>query len=507
MSFKRHKKLKSGQTAVYEVTSYWDSEKKQSRCSSKYLGLLDDQNLLVSKGKSKRGPRKKEKVFLEREKLILDFGNGFWVYEFIKKSSLFRFLEPILAKIPALISLMVYRICQSGPMYNAQEWRQGNAISFLEKNVSLSSQDISRYLTYLGHEEVQRVFFKSYLHKDNLGGSKNIIIDATSLQNSIHSEFNAWGYSDGHVDQQFRFHFVVDQIRKMPLFYRFVPGNISDVSTLQTTLQQLEELGLKQNFALLDAGYASEENIKDLRVRQINFLMRLPAGRSLYKKMVLKHAHEMESLKNSVIFGSRSLFIKKFKVDDLYGAEGYIYMVLDPDRKAKEIQKVIHKSQQDKKVKKSSEKNKTPEELKKAEKIVFKIEENNKYAFLNAGIFMLISSQEIEINDVLSAYYTRQSIEQIFGFSKDNLDILPIRCHNNETIQGYFFLQFLLLVVYIGLRETIKEKYTVEQAIIIMRALKCKVYDNKIVISEATKMQKEIFEAAEILVPSLVMGI
>ena len=91
------------------------------------------------------------------------------MYEFIKKSSLFHFLEPMLVKVPALISLIVYRICQSGPMYNAHEWRQGNAIFFLEKNISLSSQDISRYLAYLGKEEVQRKFFKSYLHKDNLG--------------------------------------------------------------------------------------------------------------------------------------------------------------------------------------------------------------------------------------------------------------------------------------------------------------------------------------------------
>lgn len=498
MSFKRHKKLKSGRTAVYEVNSFWDSEKKQSRCISKYLGLLNDQNLLIPKGKSKKGPIKKEKGIQENEKLILDFGNGFWVYEFIKKSSIFHFLEPILVKVPALISLIVYRICQPGPMYNAHEWRQGNAMSFLEKNISLSSQDISRYLAFLGQEEVQRNFFKLYLHKDNLGGAKNIIIDATSLPNSIHSEFSAFGYSDGHVDQQFRFHFVVDQIRKVPLFYRFVPGNISDVSTLQTTLNQLKELGLQQSFALLDAGYASEENIKYLREREINFLMRLPAGRSIYKTMVLNHASEMESLENTVVSGSRSLFVKRFKIEDLYGKQGYIYIALDPDRKAKEIKKIMQKNQQDQK---DIEKNKYPE------KIIKKMDEKNKYSFLEAGIFMLISSQEIESQDVLSAYYTRQSIEQIFGFSKDDLDILPIRCHSDETIQGYFFLQFLLLIVYIGLRETIKGKYTIEQAIIIMRALKCKVYENKIIINEATKIQKEIFEAAEILVPSLIPGI
>ena len=71
MSFKRHKKLKSGRTAVYEVNSFWDSEKKQSRCITRYLGLLNDQNLLIPKGKSKKGPIKKEKGLQEKEKLLL----------------------------------------------------------------------------------------------------------------------------------------------------------------------------------------------------------------------------------------------------------------------------------------------------------------------------------------------------------------------------------------------------------------------------------------------------
>lgn len=93
----------------------------------------------------------------------------------------------------------------------------------------------------------------------------------------------------------------------------------------------------------------------------------------------------------------------------------------------------------------------------------------------------------------MQVYYTRQSIEQIFGFTKDDLEILPIRCHKQETVRGYLFLQFLLLIVFIGLRKKLQEHYTVEQAIIISRAPKCKVFSNKILIQDLTKQQTKLF--------------
>lgn len=178
---------------------------------------------------------------------------------------------------------------------------------------------------------------------------------------------------------------MVDQISKKPLYYRYVPGNISDVSTLNNTFAELKALGVKCSFALIDAGYCSEENIGLLRKHEIDFLIRLPAGRKLYKDMVKNHGAELENLQNVVKFNKRSLFVKSYKVEDLYGAPGYIYMILDPNRKAKALSKLIE------------------------ERCLQKKEEHDdakdNLAFANAGIFMLISSKEIEKQDVLGAYY------------------------------------------------------------------------------------------------------
>ena len=60
----------------YEVTSYWDSKKKIPRQKGRYLGVVDEERGIIERRKQ-RG-----------EKLILDFGDSFTPYEFIKKIKL-----------------------------------------------------------------------------------------------------------------------------------------------------------------------------------------------------------------------------------------------------------------------------------------------------------------------------------------------------------------------------------------------------------------------------------
>jgi transposase len=393
-------------------------------------------------------------------------------------------MKQIVERYPELLLLMTYRICKPGAMYNCQLWLDGSILSSLHKTVKLSSQDISKILMYLGKESVQRNFFNLYL-KTNTQNGTNVIIDATSLPNKINSEFSAWGYSDSGIDFQFRLHCVVDQKTKKPLFYRNVPGNISDVSTLQATIEELSSLGVKHAFALVDSGYCSEENILLLRKAKIDFLTRLPAGRSLYKNLILNHTDNLETVDHTYQYGKRALFIKRLKID-LYGADGYTYIVLNPNKKAKDLEALINSKNYEK-------------ELSKKEK---KLE---LHQFKKAGIFILISSKEIDLHDIMDAYYTRQTVEQVFGIAKSDLELLPIRCHSNSTIRGYLFLQFLLLIIFLEMREKLNEHFTVDQALMSLRTLKCKVYDNKIIVQEKTKIHKKIFELAGIQPESILV--
>ncbi len=478
MSFIRKKKNKTGKVYAYEVTATWDSVKKQSRSTTKYIGVVDDSGEIIPKGAKARATKVKP---YRNEKLIQDFGNGYLISELIKKSAIYEPLQEVINSYPELISLMTYRLCNPGSMYNCDLWLSDNILSTLNPKINLSSQNISKLLEILGQESLQRDFFMKYLNQGKVG-DKNIIIDATSLPNEISSDFNAWGYSDGGIEKQFRFHCVVDQDNKKPLFYRYCPGNIADISTLETTLDELKMLGFKNNFALLDSGYFSEDNILLLYEQKIDFLTRMPSSRKLYKQIITDELQGLESLENATLYGKRSLFIKTVKTD-LYGKEAYVYIILDPTKKAKDINNLVSEVS----LSKNSEKR--------------DIEQDN-FNFGKAGIFMLVSSKLLPKNEVMSSYYMRQSVERVFGFAKADLDLLQIRCHKEETIRGYLFLTFLLLIVFIELRKLLDTKFTVEQAVMIARQLKCKVFDNEIIVQELNKQQKQIFDLCNIIVPA-----
>jgi len=94
----------------------------------------------------------------------------------------------------------------------------------------------------------------------------------------------------------------------------------------------------------------------------------------------------------------------------------------------------------------------------------------------------------------------------LFGFSKDDLKIVPLRVHSEGVLRGFLFLQFLALIAFIQIKKKIGKEYTVEEVMLAMRNLKCKVYDNELVVQELTKQQKEIATLFGFLMPKT-MGI
>ena len=91
------------------MTSHWDKEKKQSRSISKYLGPVDSETKEITKFSKK---------ITEKENLIVDFGDGYFLYQFIKNANIYPFLATLFETTPALFPLIMYRLCMQSPMYN-----------------------------------------------------------------------------------------------------------------------------------------------------------------------------------------------------------------------------------------------------------------------------------------------------------------------------------------------------------------------------------------------------
>ena len=152
---------------------------------------------------------------------------------------------------------------------------------------------------------------------------KGVILDTTSLPNQIHIPLTAWGRSGEEIDKQIKFLLVVDKLNSEPLFFRLLPGNIVDVSALSNTIAELEKYGLKELYTCLDAGFFSEDNIKEMYEKKIDFLTRLPSSRCLYKELIKEECGNIEAYANAVRYGERGLFVKQKEVE-LFGNKAYI---------------------------------------------------------------------------------------------------------------------------------------------------------------------------------------
>lgn len=469
MSFIRYKKFGNIEYA-YEITAYWDSKEKKSRQHSKYLGIVVDKEAKIFK--------KKEKKQLKEEKLILDFGDTFILNEFMKKTTMRDFFFKVFGdRTEYLLALIYYRLCYPSAMMYAKTWYQGSYIRIISKDIDLSSQRISDFLKAIGDEHLQREYFNNHISlfaKTNEG----IIIDATSMPNQIHFPFNNWGYNDGGIDKQIRLLFVIDKKTSLPLYFRYLPGNIVDVSSLTTTIEELKKYNINSSFALVDAGFYSEDNIKELNLEEIDFLTRLPSKTKLYKDLIKEAMPDIETFKNAAKYGGRILFVKQKKVN-LFGKEGYAHIVLDPERKGRETKKLLIDAIEDKET-----------DEKKVE-----------FGLLKSGAMILVSSFEIEKKEVVPFYYMRQTVEKLIGFAKDDLDLIPLRIHKEETLRGYLLMIFITLTIFALIKREIGNDYTVEETLLTMRNLKCKVYDKELIVQELAKKQKEVVEKLDIIVP------
>ncbi len=466
MAFVRFKRF-GRQEYAYRVTGKWDPVTKKTVQKSKYLGVVKDKE---------KGLYELRNEAKERERLVLDFGDSFSLHRVLEKGGFADIVRKTFGdRSDSVLALLHYRILYGGAMSYAGGWLDGNYAKFLYEAAVLSSQRISELLADLGDEFFHRTFFQHYLGSF-VREAQGIVIDATSLPNQIHMPLTAWGRSGEEIDKQVRFLLVVDKQNSSPIFFRVLAGNIVDVSTLHTTLQELRYFGVKDCFVYVDAGFFSEENVRGMYGKNINFLSRLTSTRLIYKQLVKEHTDDLETYKHAAKYGKRGLFIKTQEID-LFGRTGFAYIVSDPERKGRETKKLLLETEA-------------------------KEEDEFAYDLKNAGVMILVSSFKLSKEEVVPAYYARQMAEQLFGFEKDDLNMLPLRAHGEKASAGFIFLQFMALIVFIQLKKALEPDFTVEEAMLLARNLKCKVYGKELLINELTKQQKRVFEKMGIIVPN-----
>ena len=180
----RYKKF-GNQEYAYKIWNEKNSETGKWKQRSQYLGVVVDKENAIFEKRNEIKQTQKQKI--QKEQCIIDYGDSYYMSEFLKNDAIFPVLKKVFGKYTdTLLSLVLFKLQGGSTMRHAEIWYEGNAANMVFPRAAMSTQSISDFLNVIGKEKLQQSFFKAYL-TSICRGKSSLIIDSTGLPNQVNS--------------------------------------------------------------------------------------------------------------------------------------------------------------------------------------------------------------------------------------------------------------------------------------------------------------------------------
>lgn len=428
-----------------------------------------------------------------RPALVISFGDVFLLDEYLKKSGFIKAVDAIgYRNSDTLHALLAYYILSPLANSHAEDWWELTYARYLYPKAQMSSQRISDALADIGSEGAKRSFFAAYCRflekakeKDSpevpYGIDGGILIDSSGLPNAIHFPLTAVNNHNGKVSEEVRLIYVVQQRTGLPLFFRYVAGNVIDVSTLTRTIAELKANGISTEFAILDAGYYTGVNADMLLDAQVSFITRMKSNFKVYKQVVRDSLATLESRENLVRYNRRLVYIKcvPCMIGEKENRPAFAYLCKDLAMKH-ELEKKLAERAMDQNMPNGD---------------IFD-------AMQSQGVFVLIASREIPRDDLLPLYYTRDQVEKIFELCKQDTKILPLNVNTEAAFRGHLMMTFISAVILKMMSDKLKKtSLTTESMFMNLHEQHAVIYDKEFITTEPVKKMNEAYKAFKVQCP------
>ena len=442
-------------------------------------------------------PKKQRKTkYPVRPTLIVSFGDVFLLDSFLNKSGLMKAVDAIKYRnSDTLHALLSYYILTSYANCHAEDWWELTYAKYLYPKAQLASQRISDALADIGSEDAKRCFFKEYFHfleKNNTvigdeaseGINDGVLIDSSGLPNSIRFPLTAVNNHNGVISEELRLIYVVQQHTGMPLFFRYVAGNVIDVSTITRTIAELKANGVNTKFAILDAGYYTSKNADTLLDAGVSFMARMKSNFKVYQNVIQKHLKNLVSKANAVLYNNRLVYIKCIpcKIGEKENRQAYAYLCKDM---------TMHNEGQKHAIERAGDENLTGPEI---------FDDLQKQ-----GVFVLITTRKVATDQLLPLYYMRDQVEKIFEICKQGGKILPVNVENEDTLRGHLMMTFIAAVTLKMMSDKLRNtSLTTESVFMNLHEQHAIVYENEFITTEPVKKMNEAYKAFKVKCPTTI---
>lgn len=362
-----------------------------------------------------------------------------------------------------ILSIAYYLVTEEGqPLYRFGKWGETHKHPYGD---DISSQRISELFSSINEEDKLKYFRRQAKRREE---KEYLAFDTTSISSysELIKQVKYGKNKEGDDLPQINLAMLYGERSMLPVYYRKLPGNISDVKTIENLLKDIDYLDLEKLNFVFDRGFYSEKNINDLMKRHHKFLISVRTSLNLASR-------HLDKIRSTFVTRSNynpelHLYVKTFSDEWDYTEDKprlgetqtdkrrvYIHIYFNDqhctddrnrfnhmlDRYEEEIRSGDRDPEHEKQYMRFFNVHETPirgrnityndDAIRKAEK--------------DYGYFVLLSNGIKDPSEALRRYRLRDLIEKSFGNLKDRLDMRRMSVSSEENFEGKLFVQFVAL--------------------------------------------------------------
>ena len=338
------------------------------------------------------------------------------------------------------------------------------------------SQDMYHDLfVYLGYNEsIKQSVFKH--RAETMGDGELLALDSTTIYTE--SENLNVGRSAPHKDKLIKNVYKIVEIysitSRQPIAYARIPGNISDGTTVENALKQLDILGCPKVEIVADSGYSAESNMIMMIKNSYPFIMHIPTDTKWTQPLINEYRDKLMNGGEIIHCASKFSGVTVMQIHDfayerqraskksglekgdteILSRRVYVHIYFSSLKKAEED---IKFRMQFDAVKSDllSGAYLTPEDQKFADQYmeisywgerITRVEVKKKAYEKRCryhGFIILVASKEKDTNRALEKYRSREYVEEDFKNSKSHTGGNHPRVWDDDTLDGQILARFL----------------------------------------------------------------
>lgn len=422
------------------------------------------------------------------------FGDAYLLLQFLEKCGLISVLRSVFSKDEAyerVLCHILHGVLKDGSRISCDNFIDKSFASYVFGNVPIGSlHSDTRFFTLLGDDRAKMSFFKAFvahMQKKDPAFGKGCYVDSTPLPNDIDDNpFNALcchGVASSEV--MTRLILVLDEASGLPVWYDIIPGNVLDINTIMTVVNDVaDSLGIEIDSLVLDAGYVSKELVKAFHIgTEKTIIGRMPARKGYPYKTLYWEVKDLISRGKYAFVRKHHAYFGFRKEIEIFGHHEYAYIYVDQYTALKRFSDYL------------SEHEEEFTELKLKDK---------DWMTVKYGYFVLISNRDLTPKELLSEYFGRTDIEVVFKTSKEYLDLLPLSKWTDQTVRGKILHDIINTIVLLMLRKQLNHSGRSTSEIFgRCQGLMCSKNSKGIVnVETPSKQAKEYYKLFKIPVPA-----